>query len=248
MNEKSKKQDIIISRVMIMLLGFVVLSVLALVYIMPFEKTTLQINYYFKIIEYVTMGVTFALFVTSLVFVRKNKGVDLSLKVITPQMLSLLAGSAFGASALIPFSGFRNRFSKVAIIAFVFLFLAYATYHLVHNSFAYQSVVCGICFIVLKLFGDYYTTNVTFEEKISLPYTTARILIALLLILIIIVTLLVNRKTKALYLWHTATLCAVPAIALIVRSFVSNYVILVSLIVLCVVFAALIITHKITQK
>ncbi len=248
MNEKAKKQETLISRVMIMLLGFVVLSVLARLYIMPFEKTTLQINYYFKIIEYITMGVTFALFVTSLVFIKKNKGVDLSQRALTPHMFALLSGSAFFASVIIPFSGFRNRFAKVAIIAFVFLFLAYATYHLVHKSFAYHSVVCAVLFVVLKLFGDYYTTNVTFEDKITMDYNTARLLISLLIVVILLVTLLIGRKNKAFCPWYSILLCIVCALAIIVRSFVSNYVILISLIVLCVVFAAIIIFHKIVKK
>lgn len=248
MNEKSKKQETVISRVMIMLLGFVLLSALTLLYIMPFEKTTLQINYYFKLIEYITMGVTFVLFVMSLVYVKKSKSVDLTFRVITPQMLCLLSGAALGGAVVIPFSGFRNRFSKVAIIAYAFLFLAYATYHLVHKSFAYQSVVCGIYFIVLKLFGDYYTTNVTFEDKINMSYTTARLLIALLIAVILLISYLISRKSKGFWLWHTAVLSAVPAVALIVRFFVSDYVIMSSMIAICVVFAAIIISHKIVKK
>ena len=248
MNEKTKKQETIISRVMIMLVGFVLLSVLSWLYIMPFEKTTLQINYYFKLIEYISMGVTLVLFVLSLVFVRKNKHPDTFEKAITSKMLALLSGAAFGGAVMIPFSGFRNRFSKVAIIAFVFLFLAYATYHLVHKSFAYHSVVCGILFIVLKLFGDYYTTNVTFEDKITMTYTTARLLIALLLAVIILVSVVIGRKSKAFCPLYSILLCAVCALAIIVRSFVSSYVIPVSLIALCAVFVSIIIFHKIVKK
>jgi len=248
MNDKTKKQETLISRVMIMLLGFALLSVLSWLYIMPFEKTTLQINYYFKLIEYIAMGVTLVLFVLSLVFVRKNKGQDSFDKVITPKMLALLSGAAFGAAVMIPFSGFRNRFSKVAILAFIFLFVAYATYHLVHKSFAFHSVVCGILFIVLKLFGDYFTTNVTFEDKITLSYTSARILIALLLAVIILVSVLVGRKSKTFCPLYSVLLCAVCALAIIVRAFVSEYVITVSLIVLCAVFVSIIIFHKIVKK
>ncbi len=248
MNDKSKKQDIIISRVMTMLIGFALLSVAAFLYIMPFEKTTLQINYYYKIIEYISMGATFVAFITSFVFVRKNKGKDLSERVITPNMLLLLSGSAFGASVMIPFSGFRNRFSKVAMISFVFLFLAYATFYLVHKSFAYHSVICGIFFITLKLFGDYYTTNVTFEEKITMTFSTACILVILLAVVIAGITLLVGRKSKAFCPWYSILLCAVCALAIIVRLFVSNYVILTSLIALCVVFVSIIISYKITKN
>ncbi len=248
MNEKAKKQETVISRVMIMLLGFALLSALTFLYIMPFEKLTLQINYYYKLIEYITMGVTFALFVASIVYIKKSKSVDLTLRVITPQMLCLLSGAAFGGAVLIPLSGFRNRFSRVAIIAYAFLFLAYATYHLVHKSFAYQSVVCGIYFVVLKLFGDYYTTNVTFEDKINMTYTTARLLIALLIVVILLISFLISRKKTGFCLWHTAVLSAVPAVALIVRFFVTNYVILSSLIAICVVFAVIIISHKIVKK
>ncbi len=248
MNDKSRNQDIIISRVMTIFLSFALLGVLAWLYIMPFEKTTLQINYYFKLIEYITMGVTFATFVLSFVYKRKNKGTDISNRVITPGMLLLLSASAFGASVLIPLSGFRNRFSKVAIIGFVFLFLAYATYYLVHKTFAYHSVVCGILFITLKLFGDYYTTNVTFEDKISMTFTTACLLIALLVAVIVAVTLLTARKVKGFCPWYSILLCAVCALALIVRIFVSNYVIIVSLIALCVVFLSIIISHKIVKK
>ncbi len=248
MNDKAKIQETVISRVMIMLLGFALLSGLTLLYIMPFEKLTLQINYYYKLIEYITMGVTFLLFVATIVYSKKNKSVDMSFRVITPKMLCLLSGAALGGAVIIPLSGFRNRFSKVVIIAYVFLFLAYATYHLVHKSFAYQSVVCGIYFIVLKLFGDYYTTNITFEDKINMSYTTARLLIALLIVIILLISYLVSRKRKAFRLWHTAVLSAVPAVALIVRFFVSDYVILSSMIAICVVFSILIISHKIVKK
>ena len=248
MNDKSKIQETIISRVMIMLLGFARLSALTFLYIMPFEKLTLQINYYYKLIEYITMGITFALFIASIVYIKKSKSVDMTFRVITPKMLCLLSASAFGGAVMIPFSGFRNRFSRVALIAYIFLFLAYATYHLVHKTFAYQSVICGIYFIVLKLFGDYYTTNVTFEDKISMSYTTARLLILLLIIIIVLVSYILSRKIKGFVLWHSAAISAVPAVALIVRFFVSDYVILSSLIAICVVFAAIIISHKIIKK
>ena len=248
MNNKAKNQETVISRVMIMLLAFALLSGLTLLYILPFEKLTLQINYYYKVIEYIVMGVTFALFVASIVFVKKTKSVDITQKVITPKMLCLLSGAAFGGAVVIPFSGFRNRFSKVVIIAYVFLFLAYATYYLVHKSFAYQSVVCGIYFIVIKLFGDYYTTNVTFEDKITMSFTTARILIAVAIVIIMLVSYIVSRKVKSFALWHTAALSAVPAVMLIVRFFVSDYLIVSSLIAICAVFTALIISHKIVKK
>lgn len=248
MNDKAKIQETVISRVMIMLLGFALLSGLTLLYIMPFEKTSLQINYYFKLIEYITMGVTFALFIASLVYAKKTKSVDRSYSVITPQMLSLLSGAALFGAVLVPLSGSRHRFSRVVIIAYVFLFLAYATYHLVHKSFAYQSVVCGIYFIVLKLFGDYYTTNVTFEDKINMSYTTARLLIVLTVAVTLLISYFVSRKSKSFCLWHTIALSAVPLAAIIVRLFISDYVILISMIAICVVFAAIIISHKIVKK
>ncbi len=246
--KSSLSQETRISRTMLMLIGFAVLSVGALVYVLPFQKTSLQINYYYKIIEYVTMSVTLVLFILSLVNCKIKASIDFSKSILTPKMLAILSGSAFVSSVIIPLSGSRHRYSKVSIIAFVFVFLCYATYYFVNKAFTYQSAICGIYFIMLKLFGDYYTTNVTFEDKIHLSYTWARIIFALVIVTVIVVTYIINRRIPNIVLWHTAVLSAVPALALIVRFFVSEYVILSSLIAIILVYLSIIILTKIRRK
>ncbi len=244
MSKINKKEEILISRIMLMLIGFIALSILAAVYIMPFQKSYLVINNYYQIIEYIVMVVMLAALVLSIIFAKKST----KERLVTPSMCIYLSSFALFASLLIPFSGSRTRYLKVSIIIFAFAFAGYCVYYLVNKAFAYQTVICGIYFILIKLFGNYYTANVTFEEKIALTYTSARFLFALLILIIIGVTALVYKKNSNIKLWHTAALSAVPAATLIVRSFVFDYVILSSLVVLIAVFIGLLITTKLQKK
>lgn len=244
MSKINKNQETLISRIMLMLIGFIALSLLAAVYVMPFSKSHLVINNYYHIIEYVVMALMLGFLVLSIVYNKKSQ----KERLITPPMCIILSAFAFAASVIIPFSGSRVRFLKVSVIIFAFAFVSYTVYYLVNKAFTYQTVICGIYFILIKLFGNYYTANVTFEEKIALTYTSARFIFAILVLVILGITALVYKKHPRIKLWHTAMLSAVPLAMLVARSFVYDYVILCSLLLLVVVFVALLIATKLQKK
>ena len=241
-----KNQETIISRVMLMLVGCAILIFGIYLYIIPYRKTTLQINYYYKIIEYVTMGVTAALFILSLIYARLCKKKDMSSRIITPAMLSILSGTAFVSAAIVPIV--HITFSRFAMTACVFVFLSYATYHLVNKTFAFHSAVCGIYFIFLMFFTYNYSRNVTFADRFALDIKLAYLVFALFAALVVLISVIVAKKNAKFKLYNTLALTFVPVAYLIARNFVVEYVDTAVFIVLPVVYIALIAVTKLYKK
>lgn len=244
MSKTKFNDETLISRIMLMLVGFFVLSLFTLLYVVPFKKTTLQINYYYKIIEYVVMAV---IAVGTVLVAHYSKKLPKT-SLITPSMCNILSLSALASAFIIPLSGSRVRFSKICILAYFFVFLAYTVYYFVNKAFAIQTGIFGLYFIMLLLMDKLYTTNVTFEEKITLSYTMARIIFAAIILLVVFAAYKFLIKINGFVLWHTLALSAVSAITIVVRSFVYSYVILVSLIVLSLVYIALAVCSKMAKK
>ena len=241
-----KNQETVISRVMLMLVGCALLVAGIYFYIIPYRKTSLQINYYYQLIEYITMGATALLFVLSLVYAYLSRKKDMSSKVITPVMLSLLSGTAFVSAVIVPIV--HIAFSRFAMAACVFVFLSYATYHLVDKTFAYHSAVCGIYFIFLMFFTQNYTRNLTFADRFSLDIKMSYLIFAVIVALVLLISVIIARKNSGFKLYNILALSFVPTVYLIVRNFVFDYIDIIAFITLSVVYIAMIIGRKMLKK
>lgn len=230
---KNNSNDIKISRVIVMMFMCFLLSVLTVLYIMPFRKQLLQISDYYKIIEYITMSVTFVLAVISIIYssyIKKNN-IDISNRVITPSMLVLLSIFTFASAVIIPLSNNRTIIYKYAILAFIILFISYFTYYFVDKYYVYQAVVCGVYVTVLLLLDTFYSGSITFNDKLALNYKSALIFSLIFVLAVIVITYIVNKKCVKINLIQTLILSAVIICALIVRFFIFSYVSLISVIV-----------------
>ena len=245
---KKKNQEILISRVMIMLLGCAALAVLSYVYYLPQKMQTYVVSSYRDVIELITKCTCSALLVASIVYKWLSRKKDFSEKVFTPNMVLIVAFFFALFSFAIPMSGDRGTYSRIAMVVSVFVFAAYTTYHFVNKTFAFQSTVCALYFVLIYLYDKYYSANVTFNEKIALEHNTARLLFALVIVVILLVSVIASKKISMFEMWHTAVLSLVPAGMLVTRFFVFEYVCTVSLALLCVVFVSIIVVTKIHKK
>ncbi len=241
-----KNQETIISRVMLMLVGCALLIFGIYLYIIPYRRTTLQINYYYKTIEYITMGATAVLFILSLIYARICRKKDMSSRIVTPAMLSLLSGTAFASAVVVPIV--HITFSRFAMTACVFVFLSYATYHLVDKTFAYHTAVCGIYFIFLMFFTYNYSRNVTFADRFSVDIKSAYLVFALFAVIVVLISVLIARKNAKFNIYNTLALTFVPVAYLIARNYVVEYVDTVAFITLPVVYIAMITVTKLYKK
>ena len=241
-----KNQETVISRIMLMLVGCALLILGIYFYVIPYRKTGLQINYYYRTVEYITMGVTALLFIASLVYAYLCRKKDMSNRVITPTMLSLLSGTAFVSAAIVPIV--HITFSRFAMAASVFVFLSYATYHLVDKTFAYHTSVCGIYFIALMFFTKNYSRDVTFADRFSVDINVATLVFALAIAFIMLISVVIAKKKSDFKLYNVIALSFVPTVYLIVRNFVIDYVDIAVFIALSVIYIAMIIVRKMPKK
>lgn len=245
-----KNNDIAINRVILFLFSIAGLSLLTWLYIMPFKKHYLQINNYYQIIEYIVIAVVFLAAVASVVYskILKKRGVDISSRIFTPNMLNILSISAFAGSVIIPLSKNRVVISKLVIVFYIFIFIAYICYYFVKKAFAYQTIVCGIYVTLLLLLNTYYADSITFNDAIAMKYSTALLLFACFISIVVLATWFVNKKNSAVVLWQTGLLSVLTAAALLVRLFVLEYVILVAIAVLLLTLTFFVVYEKLINK
>ncbi len=247
MNKKTNKNEIIISRVIIMLFAYFLLSVLTMIYIIPFKKHYLLINNHYKIIEYCVIGITFALSVFTVMnsIVNKKRSVDFSNKLITPSMMNLVVVPAFVASVIIPLSNNRTIIYKFAIVLFAVIFVAYFVYNIISKSFCYNVVICGINIMILLLLDTFYSGTITFNDKLSLGYNTALMLSGLVSLIIILISYLISKRISTLKLWQSLMFCIFMLLSLICRVFIFEYVVLIAV---CIHIIALLILSYLEYK
>lgn len=245
---KKKNQEILISRVMIMLLGCAAMAVLSYVYYLPQKMQTYVVSNYRDIIEIVTKCVCSLLLLVSLVYKWLSRKKDFSGKVITPDMVAIITLFCAIFSFVIPMSGDRGTYSRVSMMVSVFVFISYTVYYFVNRSFAFQSAVAACYFVLIYLYDKYYSANVTFNEKIALEHNTARLLFALVIVAIVLISVLISKKCSLFKVWHTALLSMVPAAMLVARFFVFDFVGIISLVLLCVILVAEIAVTKLYKK
>ncbi len=247
-NKKLNAKELAISRVTVMLFSLILLSVLTYIYIIPFKKHYLQINDYYVYIEYAAMAVTFAAFAAAVVFSRLKRGLDFSQRLITPNYFLILSFTAFAAAVVIPLSSNRTLSSKYSIICYACTFIAYTIYYFINHGYAYQAVVCGIYCVLFALTDVFFSKRVTFNESLSIGYSTYLTLFGALLIFIIIITFFVSKKYPSVKLWHTAVFSVISAAALITRVFVISYVSTAAVIAIIAAFVILAVFEKIGEK
>ena len=218
-NNKSSFNDIVTSRVVIMLFSFAALAILARLYIIPFQKHYLVINNYYRYIEYGTMLLTFAASVISVLrmYKFKKENTDVSLKLFTPAMLSILAVSSFAASVFIPLSNNRTLALKYSVYAFIGIAISYAVYYMVNKAFAVNALVCTLYCILFAYLDFMYTENVTFSDKISVSYPAFLLIFVGIIILIMLLCVLISKKHDIFRLFDVSALSVIAVIALAVR-------------------------------
>ncbi len=156
--------------------------------------------------------------------------------------------AAFAAAVVIPLSSNRTLSSKYSIICYACTFIAYTIYYFINHGYAYQAVVCGIYCVLFALTDVFFSKRVTFNESLSIGYSTYLTLFGALLIFIIIITFFVSKKYPSVKLWHTAVFSVISAAALITRVFVISYVSTAAVIAIIAAFVILAVFEKIGEK
>lgn len=246
MSNKNKHSEIVVSKVIAAMFMFFILSVLAALYVMPFKKHYLQINDYYKIIEYISIGITFLLTCFSCInaVLAKKKSVSFDDKVVTPGMLLLASVSAFIGSVIIPLSNNRTVTYKYVILAFVILFVTYASNLLIGQHMSYVAIICGIYIELLLLIDFYYSGNATFNDKLVLTHRTVLILLIAISVLIAFISYLFLRKNKSYVSYYLIGLSAIIFLTSIIRFFVYKYVCIISVIVLILMYISFIFIER----
>ena len=108
--------------------------------------------------------------------------------------------------------------------------------------------MCGIYCVLFALTDVFFSKRVTFNESLSIGYSTYLTLFGALLIFIIIITFFVSKKYPSVKLWHTAVFSVISAAALITRVFVISYVSTAAVIAIIAAFVILAVFEKIGEK
>lgn len=242
--------EVVISRIMIMMFAIAFLCFLAWLYVVPFKKNYLQINDYYKYIEYVTIAVTFILSVCGYVYasVAKRKSKDFSMSVVTPSMINILLTSTFFGALIIPFSNNRAIFSKNVILFYIGIFIAYLTYYTVNKQFAFQTVICTSFCVILRVFEGYYPSSITFNDNLSLSHTNALLIVIGFTLLIALISFIRYKKVNGFKLWQSITLCLIMLVSLIVRMFYLKYVNIVTTFVLLFALLIFVVIEKLVKR
>lgn len=244
MKKEIKNREVVTSRIIIMFFAFSLLTVLSMLYIIPFKKHSLDINNYYVYFEYAVMLITFILAAISVFMGIRNKNIDFSSKIVTPFMLMLLTITAFAAAVVIPVSNNRTLSLNFAVISYFCLFIIYLVYHTVSKAMSYQATVCSVYCILIGLMARLYSSNVTFSDKAVLNYSTFSVGLGAIILLTILITYFVAKKKSGISLLYTAVFSIIAAIGIIVRFYITNYVGLITILVLIAAFIALIAFDK----
>jgi len=245
-----RENETIISRVIIMLFAFALLTLATWLYVMPFSKHYLVINNYYKIIEYIVIGVLFITTVVSYVYsyILNKKQVDFSKAVITPFMIKLLTTSALIASVIIPLSNNRTVISKYFMLAYVFVYIAYLCFYTVKKQFAFLTVVCGTYSIVFLLLDEYYPFSITFNDTISLSYSTALLLFTAFIIVVTAFSYAYYKRHKDFKILNLLIFSFIAIVAVIVRIFTLNYISLIAVALEVLSLITMIVIEKLYKK
>ena len=247
-NKKYTSKEIALSRVSVMLLSLILLSVLTYLYIMPFKKHFLQINVYYMYIEYAAMAVTFVAFICSCVFAAIKRKNDYSQKIITPNYFMLLSFIAFAAAVIIPLSANRTLASKYAVIVYLCIFIAYTINYYISKAFAYTFSICAVYCILFSLSDVFFNKNVTFNDAPIISYTTYLTAFCGLTVLAILVTYFVSKSHADIKLWHVSIISLIADAFILTRIFVFEYISLAAVLTLIAAFVILIIIEKNRNK
>ncbi len=243
---KIKDKEIINSRISITFFAFAILSLLSWIYILPFKKHSFVINDYYKYIELFVIIVLFSAVVASILYmyISRRKNIDFSQKTITAKMLVLYSVPAFIASVIIPVSNNRTMAYKYCIIAFLALFLAYATYYWIGKAFSYYTCVCTFYCLVFTFVDYMYSSNVTFSDKISLSYRTFMFIFAVLVIAIVLISMYLSKAVIKVNLSYTLLFSLIALLGIVIRLFVLNYISLIIILIEIVTYFLLIFVTK----
>ena len=230
-NTKLNLKDLITSKITTTFFVFAIMSLLAWVYVLPFINVNLVIFDYYKVIELIVIILTFLLMLFTIVkyILSKNKAKPES--VVTPKMMVMYTVPAFCAASVISISGDRTYAYKCCIAGFLTIFIAYATFYLINKSFAFYTPVCASFCLAFALLEKWYSGNVTFADKIIVPYPAMLIIIALLVMGTVFASYLVSKKSKTHKFIYVILFSSVALIGLIVRWKVLNYVSLIVIII-----------------
>lgn len=234
------KNDVAISRSVLMLLTVAVLSALTYAYILPFQKHHLNINRFYLYIEYGVMAFTWMLLIVCIGASRRGKHKDQTKSVVTPNMCLIICAMAAVASVIIPLSANRVLMSKYAMIAYACVWLAYIAYYFVRPAFAFQVIVCTVYCFLLRFADIYFNNNVTFHDVPAFSYSAYLLAVALIVLLVILCTMIVRKTVTALNLNYTSTLSVITVAAFIVRMFFIRYTasVAIGLLIIVLLFCA----------
>lgn len=240
--------EIAISRTVIMLFMYLALSLFAWLYIQPFSRVYLEINFYYRYIEYAVICILAVLCALSIVFSYIKKGLPEDGKLITRAMLDVYSISALAAAIIMPVSHNRALSLRYCIISFVAITVSYAVYNLVNRAYAYQTVICAMYLIGLGLLNDLYKANVTFSDKINISYSSFILILVALILFSLVISYFVSKKNAGVIIWHTGVLSFIALSTIITRIFVYGYVIIIGRIVLILAWGLIIMYEKVHKK
>lgn len=238
MSKRSSQSEITVSRVIVVMLLFFLLSVLAALYVVPFKKHYLKINDYYRIIEYVSIAVTFlsAVACSAYAIIGKKKGLLTDNKIVTPPTMLLLSISAFLGALIIPLSNNRTVTYKFVILSFAILFVAYAVYQLVNAELSFVSIINGIYIVLLLLINTFYPGSATFNDKLVIGHKFALILFIVFCLFSTLVVYIISKKYFKSSFYHVCVLSSISIIAAICRFFVFEYVLYIAVAILVITY------------
>lgn len=246
---KLDSKDIITSRITTSFLIYSLLSVLAWIYVIPFKKPYLVINDYYKYIELTVIILTavFAAMTVVNYFIARKKRLKEE-KIITPLMWIMYSVPTVVSAVIIPLSNNRTLTYKYCIVAFLTIFISYLMYYLLDKCFAYITPICALYCMVFAFMEYMYSFDVTFSDKIRLPYVAALVIFAIVIIATTAVIFLLYKKNKISNLYSVIILSSVAILAIIVRIFVLRFVSLIAIMLLIGAYVFICIKEKIRLK
>lgn len=223
-DKKSISSDVAVSRTIIMFFELAALSVITVLYVLPFKKHNLQINNYYRYIEYGAMAVTFVLLVLAAINCRIKRGCDKSSKIVTPASLLLLSFLAFAAAVIIPLSANRTLSCKYAVAAYVGVFAVYLSRSFISRVFAFQAAAALIYSALLYSFDVFYVQNITFNDYPAITYAAYTVCVAAFAVIVMLAAFVVFKKSTDFNIGYTAVISGIAVLAIAVRLFYVQYV------------------------
>ncbi len=248
--KKVSKNETAVSRVVIMFFSFALLSALTWLYIIPFKKHQLVINNYYRYIEYAVMAGTLLLFICACVFslLFKRREGDSSEKLFPPSSALILSFSAASAAAVIPLSHNRTLCAKYAVISYICIFAAYAVYYFISRAYAFQTIMCAIYCILLRMTDIFFASSLNFADMPLIGYRLYTVIMICVILFGLFISYLASKLFSGVRVWQTAVFAAVATASLIVRLFVLKYVLTVGICLLAAAYILLAVVEKKLSK